>query len=99
MHSSAHCSRPPYHHTCRWHWRKSSQWFVLTRPHAQLVLADTHLAESFHRYCYQNFTRGWPTCVSDEHYLPTLLATYRLDTQADCIVSVWVLPCGWVVRC
>lgn len=27
----------------RHHWRKSSQWFVLTRPHAALAVADKHV--------------------------------------------------------
>ena len=29
------------------HWRKSNQWFALTAPHAQLVLADSTVAEAF----------------------------------------------------
>jgi len=32
----------------------------------------------------------WPQCVSDEHYLPSLLASYSLDKQTDCIVSCWL---------
>lgn len=66
------------------HWRKSSQWFALNRAHAQLALADNHVREIFHRYCYTNLTRMFPICVSDEHYFPSLLASYSLDAQTDC---------------
>ncbi len=66
------------------HWRKSSQWFVLTRPHAALAIADDHVQEIFRRYCYSNHTHGLPLCVSDEHFLPSLLASYGLDDETDC---------------
>ena len=29
------------------HWRKSGQWFALQRRHAELVVADTEVAEAF----------------------------------------------------
>lgn len=68
----------------RQHWRKSSQWFVLSRPHSLLAVADVHVREMLHRYCYSNLTRNYPTCVSDEHWLPSLLASYGLENQTDC---------------
>lgn len=43
-----------------------------------------------HRHCWTNITRNWPICVSDEHELPTLLASYGLDRQTDCMgVATW----------
>lgn len=68
----------------RHHWRKSSQWFVLNRLHAELANADRHVEEQFHRFCYTNRS----VCVSDEHYLPTLLASYGLEQQTDCLAFV-----------
>ncbi|GMH35604.1 hypothetical protein BSKO_03472 [Bryopsis sp. KO-2023] len=65
----------------RKHWRKSSQWFVLTRAHAELIVKDHHVREQFKRYCYTNHNR---VCIPDEHYIPTLLASYGLDWQSDC---------------
>jgi hypothetical protein len=41
------------------------------------------------RQCYTNLTRMWPICVSDEHWLPSLLASYGLDGQSDCEVRAW----------
>ena len=29
------------------HWRKSGQWFALQKRHAELVVADTEVAEAF----------------------------------------------------
>jgi hypothetical protein len=46
-------------------------------------LTDTRPLPAF-RYCWTNITRNWPICVSDEHGLPTLLASYGLDRQTDC---------------
>lgn len=63
------------------HWRKSSQWFALSREHATLVMADQHVEELFHRFCYSNGSR---VCVSDEHFVPSLLASYGLDNETDC---------------
>ena len=31
------------------HWRKNGQWFSLTRPHAELVVADVEVAAAFKR--------------------------------------------------
>jgi hypothetical protein len=112
------------------------QWFVLSKPHAVLAVADVHVREMLHRcdcrccaacgneiliirlhqnqiimrsrvvtasgaanplaqqpswwlccrYCYSNLTRNYPTCVSDEHWLPSLLASYGLEDQTDCEV-------------
>ena len=29
------------------HWRKSAQWFALTRYHAELVVSDVEVANAF----------------------------------------------------
>lgn len=63
-------------------WRKSQQWFMLNRFHAELAIKDQHIKEVFKRYCW---SYGKHICVSDEHYLPTLLASYGLDDQTDCL--------------
>lgn len=34
-----------------WHWRKSSQWFMFTRAHAEVVVNDTAIADKFRQYC------------------------------------------------
>ncbi|CAD7701216.1 unnamed protein product [Ostreobium quekettii] len=64
------------------HFRKSSQWKVLSRSHAELVVADRHVKEMFRRHCYIfNSTQ----CFVDEHYIPTLISSYGLDNETDCI--------------
>jgi len=64
------------------HWRKSQQWYILNRDHAELALKDNHIKEVFKRYCW---SYGKHICVSDEHYFPTLLASYGLDDETDCL--------------
>jgi hypothetical protein len=56
---------------------------------ALLVVTDSHVRELFRRHCYTNFTVliGRSMCVSDEHYLPSLMASYGLDDATDCKVS------------
>ncbi|CAD7696935.1 unnamed protein product [Ostreobium quekettii] len=71
------------------HWRKTQFWTVLNRGHAELVMADGHVKEIFRRYCYSKRAsaprKGFVKfCVSDEHYIPTLLASYGLEDQTDC---------------
>ncbi|CAD7704087.1 unnamed protein product, partial [Ostreobium quekettii] len=71
------------------HWRKSSFWNALRRDHAELALADRHVSEQFRRYCYSmnrvlpGFTNDLKsrTCIADEHFIPTLLASYGLEQQ------------------
>lgn len=78
----------------RQHWRKSQQWFILNRGHAELVVADQHVKEVFKRYCW---SYGKHICVSDEHYIPTLLASYNLDEQVcDCISLFLLLDCLFI---
>ncbi|MEW5316981.1 MAG: hypothetical protein WDW38_008317 [Sanguina aurantia] len=61
------------------HFSKSSQWFVLTRPHAMLVVRDQHIDPIFADRC----TAMKELCVSDELYVPTLLASYNAAHEMD----------------
>ncbi|MEW5306574.1 MAG: hypothetical protein WDW36_009030 [Sanguina aurantia] len=63
-------------HLKRRHWSKSSQWVVLTRPHAMLVVRDTHVDRIF------DFWHA-STRISDESYIPTLLSTYDALDEID----------------
>ena len=70
-------------------WRKSSQWSVLTRAHASLVAEDTAVDPLFRAICR---SKDWDDelkrrydCYSDEHYIPTLLASRALDNETDCL--------------
>jgi hypothetical protein len=55
---------------------------------ALLAVADSHVRELFHRHCFTNFSNPnyGQLCVSSEHYLPSLLASYGLDNATDCQV-------------
>jgi hypothetical protein len=57
----------------RQHWRKSSQWFALTRKHAELVMADTEILDIFQKYC-QN---AWDNSLN----------RYGLRTDMSCFIS------------
>ena len=55
------------------HWRKSANWFGLTRKHAFVFHNVTQYDQAFEGVI----------CV-DEHFLPTILATYGLDNETTC---------------
>jgi hypothetical protein len=70
-------------------WRKSSQWFGLIRSHANLVAEETIVDAAFKQYCYILPDKKDPGeyirfCVSDEHYIPTMLAINKLEEECDC---------------
>ncbi|KAK9823942.1 hypothetical protein WJX72_006544 [[Myrmecia] bisecta] len=69
-----------------WHWRKSSQWFAITREHAQVVLNDTTINAVFKEHCNGDVNEGgwFRDCYSDEHYIPTLLAAKDRENETDC---------------
>lgn len=80
------------------HWRKSSQWAAFVRRHAELVAADEHVHEAFKMQCYTYYpgledVPDWLNetdlenrhCISDEHYIPTLLAVHGRDDETDCL--------------
>ena len=54
-------------------WRKSSQFFALTRKHAVLVVSDEVLYSAFRDMKF-----------ADEHYIPVLLAWKRLENETTC---------------
>lgn len=47
-------------------WRKGSQWFEMDRRTATEVVADQKYFPLFEKHCR-------PGCISDEHYLPTMV--------------------------
>ncbi|EFN51060.1 hypothetical protein CHLNCDRAFT_141408 [Chlorella variabilis] len=73
-----------------WHWRKSSQWFGMLRKHVEVVLEDVEVFRKFEEHC-KNFWDGdykrWRDCFSDEHYIPTLLASKGLDEESFCHID------------
>ena len=70
-------------------WRKSSQWSVLTRAHAGLVVADKAVDPLFRAICksqdWDETLKRRYDCYSDEHYIPTLLASAGRDNETDCL--------------
>ena len=46
----------------RRHWRKSSQWFALTRKHAELVMQDTDLLPIFAQHCQNAWDNDLNRC-------------------------------------
>ncbi|KAL7238725.1 hypothetical protein ACSBR2_004760 [Camellia fascicularis] len=68
-------------------WRKGSQWVVLTRKHAEIIVKHDTIFPLFQRHCKRKslpeFWRDHPlpdnaskehNCIPDEHYVQTLLA-------------------------
>ncbi|KAL0450690.1 UNVERIFIED_CONTAM: Glycosyltransferase BC10 [Sesamum latifolium] len=88
-------------------WRKGSQWVVLTRKHARIVVEDETVFPIFQLHCKKRslpeFWRDHPqpvdaskehNCVSDEHYVQTLLAQKGLEgeiTRRSLTHSSWDL--------
>lgn len=69
------------------HWRKSSQWFMLTRNHAEVVANDSEVADLFKEHCKvgnDSALNRWRDCISDEHYVPSLLASRGLENETTC---------------
>ena len=44
------------------HWRKSSQWFAISRDHAQAMVDDSAVDDIFRKDCYPTQEDGW--CVA-----------------------------------
>lgn len=55
------------------HWRKSAQWTALNRKHAEIVANDTIVIKGFAN-----------VIPCDEHYVPSLLASFKLDDETTC---------------
>ena len=68
------------------HWRKNSQWFMFIRKHANIVARDDYISDIFEKYCvFGNDVDGhFHGCLSDEHYLSTLIAYKGLEHETDC---------------
>ncbi|XP_060670394.1 glycosyltransferase BC10-like isoform X1 [Ziziphus jujuba] len=75
-------------------WRKGSQWVVLTRKHAEVVVNDNIVFPMFQWHCKRKslpeFWRDQPfpadtskehNCIPDEHYVQTLLAQEGLEEE------------------
>ncbi|KAJ6811206.1 uncharacterized protein M6B38_154310 [Iris pallida] len=75
-------------------WRKGSQWAVLIRKHAEVMVNDDIVFPEFKKYCRRKslpeFWRdrpvpaeGWKehNCIPDEHYVQTLLAQKGLEGE------------------
>lgn len=81
-------------------WRKSSQWVSLQRHHAQAVADDTTVDAVFREECYcRKKTDGsgeWSRfCVSDEHYIPTILAIQGSDVRNETYCSDGLTYSKW----
>ncbi|KAG7550639.1 Glycosyl transferase family 14 [Arabidopsis thaliana x Arabidopsis arenosa] len=75
-------------------WKKGSQWVVLNRKHAEIVVNDTSVFPMFQQHCRRKslpeFWRdrpvpaeGWKehNCIPDEHYVQTLLSQKGVDSE------------------
>eukprot|EP00899_Mesostigma_viride_P014996 jgi/Mesvir1/23498/Mv22340-RA.1 len=60
-------------------WRKGSQWFALTREHAQLAAEDTYYYKEFAAKCQVSMT--W--CCPDEHYVQTLFSMLGREDELE----------------
>lgn len=68
-------------------WRKSSQWVALKRPLVEVVLGDKELDRIFAKECYvctDQICQEQRFCVSDEHYIPSLIALKGLEDECVC---------------
>ncbi|TYJ28302.1 hypothetical protein E1A91_A07G249700v1 [Gossypium mustelinum] len=90
-----------------YNWRKGSQWVVLTRKHAGVVVNDTTVFPMFQQHCKRKslleFWRDRPfpadpakehNCIPDEHYVQTLLAQEGFEgeiTRRSLTYSAWDL--------
>jgi hypothetical protein len=73
--------RCPWSCACR-------QWFMLTRRHAEVVVQDEVVDQAFRQHCWVAQDWNERFCVSDEHYVPTLLAWSGMETETTCSSSV-----------
>ncbi|KAJ3694287.1 hypothetical protein LUZ60_009767 [Juncus effusus] len=77
-------------------WRKGSQWVVLIRKHAEVVVRDETVLPQFQNHCRRKslpeFWRDQPfpvhpekehNCIPDEHYVQTLIAHLGLEGEIN----------------
>ncbi|XP_068637681.1 glycosyltransferase BC10-like [Aristolochia californica] len=75
-------------------WRKGSQWAVLIRKHAAVIVEDETVYQMFQRHCRRrSLPEFWRdkafavdpskehNCIPDEHYVQTLLAQKGLEGE------------------
>ncbi|KAL5723886.1 Glycosyltransferase bc10 [Ranunculus cassubicifolius] len=95
-------------------WRKGSQWAVLTRKHAKVVLRDNAVLPIFQRHCQRkSLPEFWRerhipadtskehNCIPDEHYVQTLLAQEGLEgeiTRRTLTHTAWDVPTSRATR-
>ncbi|KAK9804844.1 hypothetical protein WJX72_008462 [[Myrmecia] bisecta] len=84
-------------HVKKRHWRKHDGWFGLIRKHAQAVVEDIHVYNTFRTFCVTGFDKALDRhrdCWPDEHYVPTLLSVMGFEEETDCkgavITAEWV---------
>ncbi|KAK8916227.1 hypothetical protein KSP39_PZI022486 [Platanthera zijinensis] len=78
----------------KFNWRKGSQWAVLIKNHAEIVVNDNTVFPEFQKHCRRRslpeFWRDRPihgdvskehNCIPDEHYVQTLLAQNGLEDE------------------
>ena len=59
-------------HLKKEHWRKSQQWFILNRFHAELAVKDEHIKEVFKRYRHSSL---FPSCSKEATDIVGLMAS------------------------
>ncbi|XP_024529300.1 uncharacterized protein LOC9650106 [Selaginella moellendorffii] len=74
-------------------WRKGSQWFMLLRKHAEIVVGDSRILLKFYEHCKRDMqpqagrkygmTSSENDCVPDEHYIQTLLAIKTVENEIE----------------
>ena len=66
--------------------KKSEQWVGLQRKHAQIIVDEFMIASQFHEHNIK---------FPDEHYIPTVLATYQLASETSCSAGVTYTNWHW----
>ena len=72
-------------------WRRHHAYFVLNRKHTNLVVNDTEIQPVFQRHCTVGFDSELEMmreCVSEEHYVSTLLAVRSSSLSLSMCVFV-----------
>ncbi|KAK6129336.1 hypothetical protein DH2020_036909 [Rehmannia glutinosa] len=64
-------------------WRKGSQWVVLTRKHAGIVVEDETIFPIFQLHCKPADASKEHNCIPDEHYVQTLLTVPKRPGRRD----------------
>ncbi|KQK09315.1 uncharacterized protein LOC100841428 isoform X3 [Brachypodium distachyon] len=78
-------------------WRKGSQWVMLIRKHAEVVVGDKHVFQLFRKHCKMVVTKALlgrrlnakgadekeHDCIPDEHYVQTLFSIKGLENELE----------------